>query len=160
MSKKKIDPRVIGNIRKAVWAAFQTISYVQTSTSTTGRSPNKIYSITRGTDVRGKTCPSGSSSIQILLSTSYASSTPFSPQPPRSLIPDVPPNLALALAFRPPNSLYISRISTLDGRDAASASCFHFSSRISRGVCWPDRNGVRYPERGDWGGDRAGTAFR
>ena len=78
----------------------------------------------------------------------FYSSTARSPHPPRSLIPAVPPSLPLPLAFRPPSSLYISRISTLDGLDVVSASCRHFSSRISRGVCVPER-GVMYPERGD-----------
>jgi hypothetical protein len=56
-----------------------------------------------------------------------------SPQPLLSLIPEVP-SLVFPLDFLPPNSLYISLISSLPGLDVASASSRHFSSFSSFGV--------------------------
>jgi len=47
----------------------------------------------------------------------YHSSYP--PRPPLSRIRPVPPTFALPFDFRPPNSLYISRMSPLLGRDTA-----------------------------------------
>lgn len=61
----------------------------------------------------------------------YHSSYP--PSPPLSRVRPVPPTLALFFDFRPPNSLYISRMSTLLGRDTARASLRHCSSLISLG---------------------------
>lgn len=55
------------------------------------------------------------------------------------------PSLVLPLAFRPPISLYISRISIFPGRDS-SASALHFSSLASFGVWYPDIRGLEYPD--------------
>ena len=56
----------------------------------------------------------------------------WSIQPVLSLYPPELPNLFLLRDLRPPNSLYISRISTLPGR--VCSSVLHLSSLISLGV--------------------------
>lgn len=77
---------------------------------------------------------------------SYISQSSFAAQPPRSLPPELA-NFVLDLAFLPPSSLYIPRISNFPGL-VASASARHCSSLISLGVWYPDipLDGVVYPE--------------
>jgi len=68
--------------------------------------------------------------LQIMVLT-YHSSCP--PRPPLSRTRPAAPTLALLFDFLPPSSLYISRMSTLLGRDTARASLRHCSSFISLG---------------------------
>lgn len=68
--------------------------------------------------------------LQIMVLT-YHSSCP--PSPPLSRTRPAAPTLALLFDFLPPSSLYISRMSTLLGRDTVRASLRHCSSLISLG---------------------------
>lgn len=69
-------------------------------------------------------------SLQIKVQAHHSS---YPPRPPLSRTRPVPPTLALPFDFRPPNSLYISRMSPLLGRDTARASLRHCSSFASLG---------------------------
>jgi len=66
-----------------------------------------------------------------IVALAYHSSCP--PRPPLSRERPVAPTFVLLFDLRPPSSLYISRMSPLLGRDAASVSLRHCSSFTSLG---------------------------